>query len=65
MNMSVTKKTPCPVCGYPDLEEFDFCPICNWCNDINQKLHPDRIGGGNNMSLNQAKEAYRNGEKIE
>ncbi len=63
--MKEIEKTLCPVCGQTELEEFDFCPVCGWCNDRNQAMHRDLEGGGNRMSLNQAIEAWINGEKID
>lgn len=51
----------CPVCSN-DVEWFDICDKCNWQNG-----GPDRSDdytGGNKMTLKEAKEAYKNGEKI-
>lgn len=54
----------CPVCGKAWLEWFEFCEYCDWQNDRYQMYHPDAEGCANNMSLNQAKEAYAKGEPI-
>ena len=55
----------CPVCGkYEFSWEFDICPVCNWCHDEVQTEDPDFTGGANDMSLNQAREAYKKGEPI-
>lgn len=62
MNTPETNK--CPVCNRTDLEDFEVCPVCEWQNDQYQRTHPDAEGCANNMSLNQAREAYRKGEKI-
>ena len=62
MSMSVTNI--CPVCGESTLEAFEICPVCDWQNDRVQMMHPDMEGGANNMSLNQAREAWKNGEPI-
>lgn len=54
----------CPVCGkYQFVEEndFDICPVCGWENDGVQMEDPDYSGGANEMSLNEAREAYRKG----
>lgn len=59
----VSNKIPCPVCGKSYLEEYDICSICNWENDPVQLLNPDFAGGANEMSLNQARAAYRIGNK--
>lgn len=58
----------CPVCGQYEFEERgsdDICEICGWQDDIVQELNPDEECGENQMSLNQAKEAWKNGEKVE
>lgn len=54
----------CPVCGSKVDGEFDVCKKCGWENDLIQRDHPDFRGGANKMSLNEAREAYRKGEKI-
>jgi len=57
----------CPVCEKHDFEEsgdYDICPVCNWENDDIQADDPDFGGGANEMSLNQAREAYKNGKLI-
>lgn len=60
-----SERTECPVCnGYTFLHIFDICPICKWEHDLVQEEDPDYNGGANKMSLNQAREAYRKGEKV-
>ena len=54
----------CPVCGMYELERFEVCDNCEWQNDLYQLEHPEREGGANNMSLNEAREAYAKGEPI-
>ena len=57
----------CPVCGKYEFEkedDFDICPICSWENDGVQMVDPDYGGGANKMSLNQAREAWKKGEKV-
>lgn len=56
---------PCPICGKSQLEEFDVCPVCGWENDLVQLGKPDFSGGANRMSVIEAQEAYRNGQKVE
>ena len=54
----------CPVCGEHEFEEsggYEICPVCGWEDDALQEAQPDYEGGANKMSLNQAKEAYKNG----
>lgn len=57
----------CPVCGQYEFEfegDSDICPNCKWENDSLQTREPDYKGGANRMSLNEAREAYKRGEKI-
>lgn len=61
------KNFPCPVCGKHEFKAFgDYrvCPVCNWENDDIQYDFPDEDGGANRMSLNQAREAWKKGEKV-
>ena len=58
----------CPVCKkhyFEFYDDFDECPICGWTNDVVQKDKPDWEGCGDDMSLNEAREAYKNGKPIE
>lgn len=60
-------KFKCPVCGkytFQENDDYDICPVCMWENDGLQNKYPDLAGGANDMSLNQAREAYKKGEKI-
>ena len=60
-----SERTECPVCnGYVFKYEFDICPICKWEHDMVQEEDPDYNGGANKMSLNQARVAFKNGEKV-
>jgi hypothetical protein len=57
----------CKCCGIGEIEEyghFDICDICNWESDSVQENKPDFSGGANVMSLNEARIAFKNGEKI-
>lgn len=55
----------CPVCGkYKFKEPFEECPICNWINDVVKEEHPDEVYIKGTMSLNEAREAYKNGKEI-
>ena len=57
----------CPVCGKYTFEhagEYDICPECGWEEDVLQLYDPDEEDCANHMSLNQAREAYKRGEKI-
>ena len=51
----------CACCGKPSLpvdSAFEICPVCGWQDDDIQNADPDFAGGANEMSLNQAKDAY-------
>lgn len=57
----------CPICGETiedDSFEDSMCDNCFWENDPVQLRNPDYTGGANKMSLNQARKAWKNGEKI-
>ena len=52
----------------PNLKKFNFVKllhICGWENDPVQLWKPDLIGGANDMSLTQAREAYREGKSVQ
>ena len=57
----------CPCCEQGKVDaghEFDICPVCGWEDDNYQFAHPDYRGGANKMSLNEARQAYREGRKV-
>ena len=54
----------CPCCGTTDVDEYDICAVCDWENDPVQLWNPDRAGGANRMSLNEARIAYSKGERV-
>lgn len=62
------KNTPetnlCPVCGKKQLAYMEICPICDWQNDVIQLKHPEWKGCANQMSLQQAREAYKRGKEV-
>ena len=58
-------KNKCPVCGDGTVDEwFDICEVCGWEHDMLQYEKQDLAGGANKMSLNEAREAYKNGKEI-
>lgn len=63
--MNATRKNKCPCCGKTQVGEYAICDNCEWENDPLQAAHPDFRGGANKMSLNEAREAYRRGEKVQ
>lgn len=54
----------CPCCGKTHVEEYEICDVCNWENDPVQSWKPDLKGGANQMSLNEARRAYKNNKPI-
>lgn len=58
----MASKHPCPCCGSNTIETPDFyeiCPVCGWEDDPGQHQNPDDDVGANNISLNEAREAYQ------
>lgn len=51
----------CPVCGH-EVDMYDICDNCNWQNGGPDRS--DNYVGGNKITLREAREAYKNGEKI-
>ena len=54
---------PCPCCGFltmsgPTRDTYDICPVCGWEDDEVQYNDPNREGGANTVSLNQARANY-------
>lgn len=43
---------------------YEYCPVCNWYHNLLQKLRIDAKNMDNTLSLNQAKEAYKQGKEI-
>ncbi len=59
----------CPCCGKYTLElkptnTFLECPECHWVDDGVQYADHDFQGGFNKMSLNEARQAYKEGREI-
>ncbi len=58
----------CPVCGeitLPYRGSHDCCENCGWFDDPGQSEDtPDETDCANKMSLNQAREAWKNGQPI-
>jgi hypothetical protein len=53
---------PCPVCGHwIENHPFAICFHCMWeCDPVSDKRH-NYAGGANEMTLNEARRAYRKG----
>jgi hypothetical protein len=57
------KQRICPCCEeyiIPEESKNEKCPICGWIDDAYQNTNPDSLKGKNPISLNEAREAYRN-----
>jgi hypothetical protein len=57
------KNYPCPCCGFLTISEpppgtFEICIVCGWEDDEVQFDSPDRQGGANGVSLNEARSNY-------
>ena len=54
----MAEKIKCPVCG-----KFEFAERDDFENDDLQRRNPD-MSGANRMSLNEARQAYKEGRPI-
>lgn len=61
MNLNENK---CVCCGETFVGLYDICEVCGWQDDLVQNKNPDYKGGANEMSLNEAKQAYKEGKEI-
>lgn len=60
-------KMECLVCHNLTLDAdslFDICDVCNWQNDPAWQTDPNRRGGANSISLNEARELWNEGKLI-
>ena len=65
--MEEQNKFKCECCGKYSITEkgiAEACPVCGWMEDAYQEHYKDRPGGANRMSLNEARQAYREGRQI-
>jgi hypothetical protein len=58
------RRYPCPCCGFLTLTEpptgtFAICPVCRWEDDNIQFEDPGYEGGANRISLNRARDNFR------
>ena len=65
MKETRSKKRIRPCCGKEYVDEYEICKVCMWENDPVQLVFPDKRGGANRMSLEEAKRAFKNGIKVE
>lgn len=57
----------CPCCGqgsFSGQNTYEICTVCGWENNRVQTKYPDFAGGANHMSLNEAREAFRDGRQV-
>ena len=60
-------KIKCPICNtlaFPFHGSYDVCPKCGWIDEPFQEENPNEDGGVNFMSLNQARQAWKEGKPI-
>lgn len=62
MNVAEEFNINCPVCG-KKVETFDICEHCGYQNS-GQKEKEGDSQGPNKLTLKEAREAYRKGEKV-
>jgi hypothetical protein len=60
---SISRRFPCPCCGFPtidDLARYDICEICSWEDDGQSDLDADAITGGpiGDYSLTEARRNF-------
>ena len=64
----MSTKYQCACCGQATITEPDFyeiCSVCGWEDDEVQRDDPDYQGGANQMSLNEARAAYKKGLPVQ
>lgn len=56
------RKFPCPVCKKTIVEPWDICDVCGYENQGIE--YENGFKGPNEMTLTEAREAYKRGEKV-
>lgn len=54
----------CDCCGKVEVTGFEVCPNCNWQDDRYALFHPDDESVVNDMTLNEARKAYKEGKPV-
>lgn len=62
--MGETKMKLCDCCGKVEVGTFEVCPNCNWQEDRYALNYPDRESNVNDMTLNEARKAYKEGRPV-
>ena len=63
-------KFDCPCCGAKGTidehyeGDFGICTVCGWEDDEVQNDNPSLQGGANEMSLEEAKQAFHSGKPV-
>jgi hypothetical protein len=63
----MSAKHKCACCEQETITEpdsYEICSRCGWEDDELQREDPDYRGGANQMSLNEAKAAFKKGLSI-
>ena len=47
-----------------DIDDSHMCPVCGWMDDCVQEKYPDWANCQNDMSLNEARKAWKEGRKV-
>ncbi|MCQ2403933.1 MAG: hypothetical protein MJ202_09440 [Lentisphaeria bacterium] len=66
MKLRIRQKIKCPCCGIRTLEtkgEYEICPVCGWEDDPVQAKDHAYPGGANELSLKDARAAWRCGKQ--
>ena len=64
----LVEKHFCPVCGKTEFSKHlsqEICEFCGWQDDILDENDPDEITGANLYDLNEYREKYKNGWRLD
>ena len=65
--MKKNTKHKCPCCGKFTIDvigDYEICDVCGWEDDPTQSKDPDFAGGANELSLKEARAAWRKAKKL-
>ena len=55
----------CQVCGKNTIKnEYDYCPVCNWCNIMDHIENPDDYDANGLLTLNEARKQWKEQGKL-